>query len=206
MDRMDFSQSPLELALRRELRRSERVLWQGEQIARISPKGFAMYFFAIPWTAFALFWTAMASVGASEMDDGAGLLAWAFPLFGLPFILIGLGMLSVPFLPLFQKGKVLYAVTNERVLKLTLRRRLDVKSVPARRIGPIERSERRDGSGSLKLTVNVRTDSDGGKQTEYFEIGEVADILSAHDRIAEIGRNAARQQGGDLSPSTSSRI
>lgn len=205
MDRMDFSQDPLELALDRELRRNERVLWQGKQIARISPKGFGMYFFAIPWTAFALFWTAMASLGASEMDDGAGPLAWAFPLFGLPFILIGLGMLSVPFLPLFMKGKVLFAVTSERVLKLTLRRSLDVKSVPARRIGQIERSERRDGSGSLRLAVSIGTDSDGDSQTEHFEIGEVPDVLTAHDRIAEIGRIAARKPREELSPSVSSQ-
>lgn len=74
------------MALNRELRTGERVLWQGRPIRRISLKSFGMYAFAIPWTAFALFWTAMASLGVGSIDEegGVGLLAWAFPLFGVP--------------------------------------------------------------------------------------------------------------------------
>ncbi|MBT8389756.1 MAG: hypothetical protein HKM91_04380 [Altererythrobacter sp.] len=182
---------PLELALSREMRSGERVVWQGRQIARVASSGFGIYFFAIPWTAFALFWTAMASWGASEMQSGTGALSWAFPLFGVPFILVGLGMLSAPFLPLFNKGKVLFAVTNQRLIRIRLGRKLVTKSVPARRIGPVERSENRDGIGSLRIAVKVGIDSDGDRQTEYFEIGEVHDVLGAHDEVAELGRRAA---------------
>lgn len=186
-----MGQDSLDLALRREMRSGERVAWQGRQIARIALAGFGIYFFAIPWTAFALFWTTMASWGASEMQEDTGLLSWAFPLFGVPFILIGLGMLSAPFLPLFNKGKVIFAVTNQRILRIRVGRKLDIKSVPARRIGQIERSENRDGSGSLKIAVRVGTDSDGDKHTEDFELGEVEDVLGAHDEIAELGRRSA---------------
>ena len=179
---------PLDLALKREMRSAERVLWQGRQLARVSSKGFGLYFFAIPWTAFALFWTAMAGWGASEMQEDTGFLSWAFPLFGLPFILIGLAMMSAPFLPLFNKGKVAFAVTNQRLIRIRLGRKLDVKSVPARRIGHIERTEGRDGAGTLKIAVSVGTDSDGDRHTEYFELGEVQDVLRAHDEVAELGR------------------
>ena len=163
------------------------------QIARVSGKGFGIYFFAIPRTAFALFWTTMASWGASEMQDETGFLSWAFPLFGVPFILIGLGMLSAPFLPLFNKGKVVFAVTNQRIIRLRLGRKLDVNSVPARRIGHIERNENRDGSGTLKIAISVGTDSDGDKHTEYFELGEVENVLEAHDEVAELGRRVAER-------------
>jgi len=181
--------APLDLALKREMRSGERVLWQGRQIARLSSKSFGIYLFAIPWTAFALFWTAMVSWGASEMQSETGALSWAFPLFGVPFIVIGLGMMSAPFLPLFNKRKVAFAVTNQRLIRIRLGRKLDIKSIPARRIGHIERTEGHDGTGTLKIAVSVGLDSDGDRHTEYFEIGEVHDVLGAHDEVAELGRS-----------------
>ena len=57
------------MALHRELREGEKVVWQGMKLARVEPKGFAIYFFAIPWTAFSLFWTAMAAWGTSAMGE-----------------------------------------------------------------------------------------------------------------------------------------
>ena len=192
MDRMTPPQTlqpdRLALALDRELRRGERVVWEQRQIARVAYPAFAIYLFAIPWTAFALFWTAIASAGASSMDDESGFIIWAFPLFGVPFILIGLAMLGSPFLPLLSKGKVLFAVTNQRIIKLRLGRTINVESVPAERIGMIHRNERPDGSGSLKVAVGIGRDSDGDTRTEYLNIGEVADVLTAHDLIADLGK------------------
>lgn len=187
----DYSQDSLSMALGRELRTGERVMWQGRPIRRLSLKSFGMYAFAIPWTAFALFWTAMASLGAGSVaEKDVGLLAWAFPLFGLPFVLIGFGMLAIPFAPLFYSGRVLYAATNQRLIELTLWRSLNVKSVPARRIGMIDRNERRDGSGTLKIAISIGTDSDGDKTIEHFKIGEISDVKRVHELIAEIGRRA----------------
>jgi hypothetical protein len=197
IDLPDSSQSRLDLALNRELRAGERIRWQGKQLARISVRGFGIYLFAIPWTAFALFWMVMAAGGVSAFEnEGAGVMAWAFPLFGLPFVVIGLAMLAAPFWPIFQSGKIIYAVTNERVIKIALGRGLDVKSLPAHRIGLVDRHERRDGSGSLKIAVGIGTDSDGDKTTEYFELGEAEDILGAHDEIAKLGQSALAQTAG----------
>ena len=161
------------------------MLWQGRQLGRVAIAGFLIYLFAIPWTAFSLFWTAMAASGIETAQDemGAGILAWAFPLFGVPFIVVGFGMMSVPFLPLLERGKVLFAITSQRVLKLRLGRTLDVKACPADRIGQIERRERSDGTGSLKLAVAVGRDSDGDASVERFEIGEISDVFAAHEAI-----------------------
>ncbi|MEM7780951.1 MAG: hypothetical protein AAF697_11230 [Pseudomonadota bacterium] len=177
-------QQRLELALGRELRPGERVTWSGTKMARIEWKVFALYIFAIPWTAFALFWTFMAAQGVSSAEaDGAGLLAWAFPLFGTPFIIVGLGMLAVPFGPLFFRGRVLFAVTDQRVLQITLGRKLSVKSVPSNRIGQWEREESPDGTGSLKLAIRVGKDSDGDRHTEHFDLGRVANIMAANRAV-----------------------
>lgn len=180
--------SRLDLALSRELRDGERVLWQGVPTGAVNVKAFAIYFFAIPWTAFALFWTAMAAagMGATEWDGAGSLLKWAFPLFGVPFIVVGLGMMSVPFLPRWERDKVIYAVTNQRVLKLRLWRSLDVTSCPAERIGQIARSEKRDGSGSLSIAVKVGKDSDGDASVERFVVEEVANVFALQDAVEQI--------------------
>ena len=86
-------------------------------------------------------------------------------------------------------------MTDQRLIKLQLGRSTQVQSIPARRIGPIERSEKRDGSGTLKIAVRIGADSDGDQQTEKFELGEVLDVRRAHDQVAMIGRRAAAKLG-----------
>ncbi|RGP39804.1 hypothetical protein BPTFM16_00078 [Altererythrobacter insulae] len=194
MDRMTPPQTlqpdRLSLALDRELKSGERVLWEQRQIARVSYASFGIYLFAIPWTAFALFWTAMAAAGASSMQEESGWLSWAFPLFGVPFIVVGLGMLGSPFLPLWNKGKVLFAITNERLIKLRLGRSISVETVPARRIGAINRIEHRDGSGTLAIVTGMRRDSDGDVNAERFVMDNVPDVLRAQDLIEELADRA----------------
>jgi hypothetical protein len=176
----------LRAALERELGSEETVLWHGWQLGRIDPRLFGIYIFAVPWTAFSLMWTVLAAgaIGAS----GIGLAGIAFPLFGVPFIAIGCWMLSRPFVPLWERGRVLYVVTDKRVLKLAQGRTLAINTVPAERIGLAERREEADGSGTLSLAVRIGRDSDGDKQTEHFIIGAVANVRGAQtalDRIAQ---------------------
>ena len=181
----------LRLALEREFGPGESAVWHGWQLARIDPTHFLIYVFAVPWTAFALMWTVLAA-GAIGVS-GIGLVGIAFPLFGLPFIAVGCWMLARPFVPLWEKGRVLYVVTETRVLKLALGRELVVKTVPADRIGLSERREQPDGSGTLSLAVRIGRDSDGDRQTETFDIGPVAGIMDAAtavDRIAAAARSA----------------
>jgi hypothetical protein len=177
----------LRLALERELRPDETVQWHGWQLAQLDLKQFGMYLFAIPWTAFSVI-AAMAI--ASAGDDGPGIVGWAFPLFGVPFVAVGIGMLAAPFVPLYQKGRVLYVVTDQRVLKLSLGRELSVNVVPAERIGLVDRRERPDGSGVLQLAVKIGVDSEGDRSTEKFIIGAVADVLGAQKAISRIAHSS----------------
>ncbi len=185
----------LRQALERELASNETVQWHGWQLARLDPRTFLIYVFAVPWTVFALMWTGIAAGAVASMgNEGPGLIAWGFPLFGLPFIAVGAWMLSRPFVPLWERGRVLYVITDKRVLKLSLGRELVVTAVPADRIGLAERRERPSGTGTLSLAVRIGRDSDGDKQTETFAIGPVDDIIGAQaavDRIAAGTRPAA---------------
>lgn len=192
-DRDNAVMSRLRLALERELHGGEAVVWHGWQLARLELRSFGLYVFAIPWTAFSLLWTTMATLAmAHSGDEGPGWIGWAFPMFGLPFVGVGLWMLARPFLPLMQKGRVLYVVTDHRVLKLSLWRELEVQTVPAGRIGYTLRHEQRDGTGRLQIAVRVGKDSDGDRQIEFFEIGNVADVIGAQEALNRIAATTPR--------------
>jgi hypothetical protein len=118
-----------------------------------------IFVFAIPWTAFSLFWEAMAFgiwINKSEQANGniEQVLGIIFPLFGLPFVLIGLGMLSAPFILLARARKTVYAITDRRILIVTTgnKGRRKVESRSLKDIKPeLARKENKDGSGSLFL-------------------------------------------------------
>ncbi len=196
-DRDNATMAQLRLALERELYSDETVQWHGWQLGRLDPRTFGIYIFAVPWTVFSLAWTALAATAVMASDQiGFGLFAWAFPLFGLPFIAVGGWMLSRPFVPLWERGRVLYVVTDRRVLKLAIGRELSIKTAPADRIGLVQRSERADGMGTLSLAIKIGRDSDGDKQTESFDVGLVADVMGAQGAIDRISAGARLPGGG----------
>ncbi len=193
MDLTAFAPDPLELALQRELRAGERVLWRGRRLPRVAWEGLAIWVFAIPWTAFSLFWTVMAFSGAQAFEPNAGVLCYAFPLFGTPFIAVGLAMLAAPFAPLFGAGRTLFAVTDQRLLRLYRGRRLKTRSVGGEAIGAIERSERANGSGTLRIVIGSHLDSDGDRQIDRLELCEVAEVLAVEARVRDLADRAIRR-------------
>lgn len=174
----------LEIALSRELEEGEQVVWKGMKLARVEPKGFLIYLFAIPWTAFALFWMAMA--GLFTMGQETDPAAYIFPLFGLPFVLVGLGMLAAPFLSFFQRGRILFAVTDKRALKLSLGRELTVNSVPGTQIVENVRRESPDGTGTIDLTLSIDVTGYNGRKSRKMEFGRVDNVFEADKAIRAI--------------------
>ena len=146
----------LQTRVESELVEREELLWVGQPRPNAFLRGtIPSFLFAIPWTAFALFWTCMAAGGINnftQIDHGPpGVIRYAFPLFGVPFILIGLGMLSTP--PLLARSRArrtVYAVTNQRVIAWEAAfRSVSVRTYGSADLGEITRMERADGSGDL---------------------------------------------------------
>ena len=130
-------------ALRAQLLPGERVRWSAQPRASKQWLVFLIWLFAIPWTAFALFWTWMASTPLRQGVDlgGAGIIAWAFPLFGVPFILIGLGLLATPFRLLLRTRRVVCALTDQRMIRLYAGPTTKVESVQLDQVGQVELHE-----------------------------------------------------------------
>lgn len=156
MMNMDFESQQTAQA---QLESGERLLWHGKP----DPKRgllatIPIVLFAIPWTGFAVFWTAAAS-GLFFNDSEPGFLS-LFGLFGVPFILVGLGMLTSPYW-LYKKAKqTVYALTNRRAIIITGGSTKKIQSFTGNDMGVIERTERANGAGDVMFATIAGKKSD----------------------------------------------
>lgn len=181
---------PLQRRLRAELLPGEAIVWAGQpNPGRYRRSGCLLWLFFIPWTAFSVFWIAAAAqFRLPRFDDG-----WSFfPLFGLPFLLIGLGGLSAPLWLGIKARSMVYAVTNQRAITIEGKGSITVRSYPAASIGSVERTEHQDGSGDLVFRTEETVSGRGKRRIRrygFFAIGEVRKV----ERLVE----AMRRDGGD---------
>ena len=185
---------PVSPELRRSLDASltsgERVRWAAQPRASGMWDHFAIYLFAIPWTAFALFWESMALIPIFMASaETAPLMKYGFgivmPLFGIPFVAIGLGLLYLPIGAMRAARRTVHAVTDRRLITIVAGRATKTKSAMIDRIGPIERKARRDGWGWLKIQTHSRIDSDGDRITEKFEWTGIPDVATVERLILD---------------------
>jgi len=173
----------------RELESGERVEWLQMPVPRyFTPAATAGFLFGIPWTAFAIFWTVGAAWGTSKAA-GPGFFS-AFPLFGLPFILIGLGMLSGPIWAYRKALKTVYVITNRRAITFDGGRSLTIRSYPPDRLTDFYRKERKDGTGDVIISRRAWRDSDGDRQSEelgFLRVREPKTVEAMLKKLAEPG-------------------
>lgn len=118
------------------------------------------------------------------------MISWTFgivfPLFGLPFILVGLWMLWRPIRTMRKARDTIYALTDTRIVAVVLGRAVSVKSILVNQIGPIERREGRDGWGSLRIQTHSNIDSEGDRMTEKFAMIGIPDVAGLERRILDL--------------------
>lgn len=146
---MNSFTNPMELTLQSELRSGESLVWSGApDPARLSRKAVPLFIFGIFWTGFALFWIAGASGMFSHGHSGGFRF---FALFGLPFVLVGCGLLASPFVLRSVALNTVYAVTNQRALIIS---KIPFKGVQIRSflpsaLGSIEKVLLDNGRGDI---------------------------------------------------------
>jgi hypothetical protein len=165
----------LDARVRSELDHGEQLLWVGQPLpTRFARATIPIVLFGIPWTAFAILWTAMALwfAGGGVPIPQAGLgaiFSICFPLWGVPFILIGLGMLTSPFWARRKAKRTCYALTDRRALLFVAGafRSVEVRSYRPADLRKMFRRENADGSGDLVFeeVMQVRSSNQGGRTT-----------------------------------------
>lgn len=134
-----------------ELMPDENIQWVGQPDPNVifSKSDILLIPFSLMWGGFAIFWeaTALSSTLSSKNFTTPDLI---FPLFGIPFVLIGLYMIFGRFLhKKWKKQRTYYAVTDKRVLVLTKTLGSTIQAKSINNIETITKSVGHDGNGSL---------------------------------------------------------
>src|SRR6266568_1851621 len=94
----------------------ESLLWCGvPDPSRIALSTLPAALVGIPFAGFAAFWIYMAYTMTSKASRAIGPFAF-FPLFGVPFLLVGLGVLGSPLWAYLAALRTAYAVTGQRAM------------------------------------------------------------------------------------------
>jgi hypothetical protein len=143
------TQETLDAALQSVLRGKEKVLWSGRpNPRRASLSGITVILFGVgaPMSLFVV-WGMLAV--ARTLGSGGTATAGVI-IFGLPFGLVGLTLLSAPYWAYRKAQRTIYAVTSTRVLAVTAWPFANsVHAIEWARIGLTRATERRSGEGDL---------------------------------------------------------
>jgi hypothetical protein len=175
-----------------EVRPGESVRWLDRPIpARLARSAWPMALFAIPWTAFALFWIWGATHGTCDAPTPEARL---FPLFGVPFVLVGLGLFASPLWVLRSARRTVYLVTDQRAVVLSAgwRGSVSARSFEPEKLCDLRRTQRADGSGDLVFGEDVRSGSKGGTRTVPYGFLAVRNVREAEEYVRALARRAPR--------------
>jgi hypothetical protein len=173
----------------RQIEPGERLLWSGAPAPGAAALGaLPASLFGIPFTGFAVFWIWGAATAATHAPG-----PWAlFPLFGTPFLLIGLGMLAAPLWAAMRAGSTVYAVTERRALIILRGGAGGVTSYSHAELQQLMRIERPDGSGSLFFAWQASPSTRAFQQFSRVGFVGIADVRRVERLIREnILRDAA---------------
>lgn len=170
-----------------QLDSGERLLWAGKP----APSGAAvgslpMTVFGLLFAGFAAFWIWAAAGGLSRSSGGVESGPGAFfPLFGIPFLLVGLGMVFAPLWAYVGAKSTVYAVTDRRAMIIAGSGTKSVRSFTAEEIGEIVRVERADGTGTLMFASVPRTTSKGHTTISRVGFVGIPDVRRVEQLIRE---------------------
>lgn len=164
----------------------ESVVWCGQPDPyRFIVQSLPLFIFGIPWTAFAVFWVYAASGFTFPPDFSEGGFAF-FPLFGLPFVLVGFGLLLSPAFQYVKAFKTLYIVTNRSARIVTLGRTKRVETFSGADLQQLQRKEKPDGSGDIIFQHRISYSSKGGRTVSPIGFFGVANVAIVEQHLASL--------------------
>jgi hypothetical protein len=130
----------------------EKVLWAGQprQGIFLRASDAVAIPFSLLWGGFAIVWETIA-LTATHHGKGAPLFVQIiFPLWGIPFVVIGLYMIFGRFFfDAWRRARIWYGVTDRRALIVRTGASRTVTSFDLRSVGEVVFQEHPDGTGSL---------------------------------------------------------
>lgn len=157
---------------------NEVLLWHGAPgPGRINTYGRIPVLFSIIWLGFSLLWEITAIM--------SGILIMV--LFGLPFLLIGLSVaFGGPIKNARLKGKIFYAVTNQRLL---IREGTDMKIFTADMLPPMEIRMNKNGTGSIFFESTYYSRQNGNQYQCVCSLQNLTDVGQAQRALSTMLSN-----------------
>jgi hypothetical protein len=195
---------PLELdaAVRNELRTGEELWYAGmPSPGRTARKMWPIAIFGLFFGGFAAFWITMAAAGAwfgnmqsngSTGSEVATRVVLLFPLFGLPFLLIGLAMVASPWWVARNARRTACCVTNQRAMQIQHGRSIKVRSWRPEDIHEITKTLHADGTGTLLFSQSEMRGSRGTMRTVSEGFYGVPEPRACEEALLEL-KASARQ-------------
>lgn len=174
--------------------RGEVIRWAARPGARSTVlASLGIYVIAIPWLLISAPICA-AMLGAILKGPPASRAVAAFELamtyfgflFTLVFVLVGIVMLLVPVWALRRAQRMVFAVTDRRILTIVEGKSRKVTTVLPDKVLKLERKEGRDGHGTLKITIGHEKDSDGDTVAKAESIYGVPRVAEAERLVREL--------------------
>jgi hypothetical protein len=193
----------LPLSLRRrveaELQPGERILWAGmpSPVRALLPSLF-LFVFGVGWSSLTFTWEYIAVrsmlIGRpageeANMPSGMGVM---FALFGIPFVLVGVALLSAPFFVALQAMMTTHVVTDRRLLTVTGGPWKQVETRDPGALTFLNRRDHRNGRGTLRLGFGTTRDSDGDARSVETAWAGIPDVRQAEEAVRELARKVGR--------------
>ena len=175
----------MQLKIKNEVRTNERITWSDKpRPTSLARQGIPLAIFGIPWTAFSVFWVYAAS-GFSFPSFSSG---WDFfPLFGIPFVLIGFVLLSAPLWMGLRANKTAYVLTDKRAIILRKSRgKYIIKDYLPHQLQDVYREENDGGSGDVIFFDENKSNADNTlpKAVGFLGIDDVKAVEELVEKLA----------------------
>ena len=187
------TQIPAELRERTEraLESGEKILWIQMPVARaFDPRSKRLFLFGLLWLAFAFFWMINGSLETWRLGR-IELFQFFFPMMGAPFVLVGLWLLSSPFLALRKALRTVYVITDRRAITLVAGATLAVRSYSPSNLSRLTRKQDKDGVGDVIFSRRSWVDSIGHCHCEHMGFLQVREPGKVEEMLRKLAESAS---------------
>lgn len=189
------SETPITL-MQREMQPGERLIWADRPAnsASFGRSHRASALFGVPFLAFAVFWTGMAATMTWSAPGAPWFFRYVFPAFGIPFIVVGLGLVSGPLRARLRARRILYALTDRRLI---VREDDYVQSFDFDQIQMIRRRDNGDGTGDVLFREErvARSRGTGSRPVGFLGINEPQKVEQAIRAARDAAADREKRNG-----------
>lgn len=175
--------------IRPDLSPEEKLVWSDnpKSSLRHALRSLPIALFGIFFFGFAMFWTYLASEplrnGFDLETNVSGLI---FAMFGIPFILIGAGLLLSPLWAAIKARHTVYAVTDQRLIIKQTFPVSRLRSWEINKINSLTRAGAAEGPGDILFAEDISFNGEDGKTFEKVGFIGINDPKTLEDEIRRI--------------------